>query len=513
MTFNENHSQYSVRRIAARCGILRRRVPKRTRIPLAVGLLGVWLVLGAAGGTARSAKSPGAVARAFAVLIEVPGQPSAGTSVLTAPPRGQTSFLERFAYPGDGSVVQTGAVTVAASTAIGHRASATASSDVTALSLFRGELTADGVSGRARAGVSGGAASGDTAGAAVANLVVLGQTLEATPGLRVPLADWGYAVVLAQSTDPSAPKGAKGFRASLVALDVRLTADHGGLPAGSEIQIGYAEAAAQTAPPEPAPAPETPTGTPHDEVAGARVNVPKTSKLDLRALAKKGPLKLHPKLTAGGYVFPVFGPTAYGDSFGTPRADVRYHHGDDIFGEFGQPVLAVADGQLFDLGWQDVGGYRVWLRDRQGNQFYYAHLSAFAAAAHNGAHLKAGAVIGFMGTTGDAIGTPPHLHFEIHPVSLLFLGYDGAVDPTSYLDAWSKAEDVKFPTVAGWAPPIGGGVPAPEPGAILLGSSDISTADGLDPESVARALKAPLETRPYRPYLPGAGPLPVLSRG
>jgi hypothetical protein len=101
-------------------------------------------------------------------------------------------------------------------------------------------------------------------------------------------------------------------------------------------------------------------------------------------------------------------------------------------------------------------------------------------------------VIAFMGTTGDAFGTPPHLHFEVHPVSLLFLGYDGAVNPTSYLNSWRRLDEIRFPFLPGWAPPIRGSVRAPEPGAVLLGGSDISTADGLDPASLRKAFREPV---------------------
>jgi hypothetical protein len=48
-----------------------------------------------------------------------------------------------------------------------------------------------------------------------------------------------------------------------------------------------------------------------------------------------------------------------------------------------------------------------------------------------------------------------------------------------------------LPSIAGWAPAGRGSVRAPEPGAILLGSSDISSADGLDPGSLQRALRTP----------------------
>jgi murein DD-endopeptidase MepM/ murein hydrolase activator NlpD len=292
------------------------------------------------------------------------------------------------------------------------------------------------------------------------------------------------------AVDRSAPDGAKGYRTSAIALDIHLTADHGGLPAGSEIQIGYADAAAQTAPPA---APTETTTVPTTTSVATTENPSSGDAPRLRMkpggkAAAPEPLQVQPKLTAGHYVFPVYGPTSYVDTYGAARSDVSYHHGDDIFGSLGQPLVACADGIVFSVGWNKIGGNRLWVLDKQGNQFYYAHLSAFSTAAVNGAHVKAGQVIGFMGNTGDAEGTPYHLHFEVHPVSFLYLGYDGAVDPTPYLDAWSHQQDLPFPIAGGWAPAIPGGPAAPEPGAILLGMNDISTADGLDPASLQRAL-------------------------
>ena len=152
------------------------------------------------------------------------------------------------------------------------------------------------------------------------------------------------------------------------------------------------------------------------------------------------------QLTTGGYVFPVFGPASFGDTFGAARADVSggWHHGEDIFAPLGTPLLAVADGTVFSVGWNDIGGWRLWLRDRAGNEFYYAHLSAYSPLAVNGRQVKAGDVLGFMGKTGDAEFSPVHLHFEIHPVSLLAMGYDGAVAPYPFLTAWRRAQDVSF---------------------------------------------------------------------
>jgi Transglycosylase-like domain len=101
--------------------------------------------------------------------------------------------------------------------------------------------------------------------------------------------------------------------------------------------------------------------------------------------------------------------------------------------------------------------------------------------------VRAGDVIGFVGNTGDAAGTPYHLHFEVHPVTLLGLGYDGAVDPTSYLESWQRARDLEAaaPAGVGWSRRS-----APAAGAILLAASDISSADGLEPGSLRRALSS-----------------------
>jgi hypothetical protein len=109
--------------------------------------------------------------------------------------------------------------------------------------------------------------------------------------------------------------------------------------------------------------------------------------------------------------------------------------------------------------------------------------------------VKAGQVVGFMGHTGDAEGTPTHLHFEVHPVSLLYVGYDGAVDPTPYIEGWRHLQRLPYSVPPGWAPGATGGILAPQPGAVLLSVSDISSADGLDPGSLQQAIDAP-QARP-----------------
>jgi len=201
------------------------------------------------------------------------------------------------------------------------------------------------------------------------------------------------------------------------------------------------------------------------------------------------PPTVTPKLDERGYVFPVYGPSFFGDTFGAARADVSggWHHGDDIFAPLGAPLLAVAHGVVFSVGWERLGGWRLWLRDDVGNEFYYAHLSAYSPLAVNGAIVNAGDVLGFVGDTGDAEGTPYHLHFEIHPVGMLQRGYDGAVDPTRYLVSWRHLKYLSYRSAAGWSPRVVSAT-APKAGAVLLRSTDISTASGLDPASIARML-------------------------
>jgi murein DD-endopeptidase MepM/ murein hydrolase activator NlpD len=483
-------------------------VRRRLALPTLLALLA--FVSTSAGGEART---PGAAATAWAVKVAIPNQTGATTPAVASPPASQPTTTSAFQFPADGSVLTADSTTASATTSVRGNASAAAEAVITQVSLFKGEITADAVTAHASAGTGYSGAGGNVNGSDTVNLRVGGQPVT---GTRIPLADWGQLTLGAQAVDRTAPAGAKGFHTSVIELDIHLTADHGGLPAGSEIQIGYADAAAQTAPPA-APAPSTTTTTPSTSVETPTASDPSSGdapRLRPRAgrKVKGAPLRIHPKLTAGHYVFPVYGPSSYIDTFGAARSDVTYHHGDDIFGQLGQPLLAVTDGIVFSVGWNKVGGNRLWLLDRQGNQFYYAHLSAFAASAVDGAHVRAGQVVGFMGNTGDAEGTPYHLHFEVHPVSLLYLGYDGAVDPTAYLDAWKHQQDLPFPITGGWAPSIPGGPAAPQPGAILLGMSDISTADGLDPASLERAL-TPLKPSALMQTLVPTTPAPSTDLG
>ena len=108
------------------------------------------------------------------------------------------------------------------------------------LSLFNGEITADSVSGRAQATATQKSSSGDLAGTGFANLTVFGQLVpEPAPNQRLDLADWGYVIMLEQPQ--ASASGKQGYHGYAIALDLHLTAEHAGLPAGTEIQVGYAD--------------------------------------------------------------------------------------------------------------------------------------------------------------------------------------------------------------------------------------------------------------------------------
>ena len=460
--------------------------------PAAVALaLAVVVVLSVGSASASRSETGATSSRAFAVQVAVPGQAGGSAAVVAAPPDA-VGVGGSFAYPADGSVVNAGSVTSGAFATPGTSATASASAEVSSISIFGGDVTVSSVAAKSKASANSRGSSADAQGSLVAGLVVQGQAIAPGVGTQFPLGDWGYLVTLQEGKASLDAEGARGARAFVTALQVRLTADHYGLPAGTEVMVGYAEAAAKVAiaaKPEPkrkAKAPKRKPKPPAKKpVEGPGIG-PETPNFRVQP-----PPDVTPRLTAGGYVFPVYGPCSFGDTFGAPRPWITsgWHHGEDIFAQLGTPLLAVADGTVFSVGWNDLGGYRLWLRDNDGNEFYYAHLSAFSPYAVNGRQVKAGTVLGFMGNSGDAETTPYHLHFEIHPVGMLYMGYDGVVSPYAYLMAWRRLQDIDFAQVAGWAPPVSPTSSAPKPGAILLSSTDISTADGLDPGSLERALE------------------------
>jgi murein DD-endopeptidase MepM/ murein hydrolase activator NlpD len=471
--------------------------PLAQRLLLLAAGAAILLASGSTGASAGPAAA-GPTSHGLAVRVTVPGGAGASAASVAAP-KDSVAMGGSFAYPADGSIVRVSSVTAGAFTVPGASPTASASSEAQSIVLFNGEITASTVTAKVRARASPKGATGDSTGSQVTGLTVSGAGVAAGPGARFNLGDWGYLVTLAQAASPTSTGGGTGYVVSQSALLVHLNLDHGGLPAGSEILIGYADASAVAVvapPPPPKPKPKAQKRAKKPLPPDDRVRPKKEQPADADELkpAQLPPLLPVPqgldvRLTSGGYVFPVYGPSSFADTFGAGRASTGWHHGEDIFAPLGAPILAVTDGTVFSVGWNDVGGLRVWLRDRHGNEFYYAHLSAFSQLAVNGNQVEAGDVLGFMGNTGDAEHTPYHLHFEIHPASMLDKGYDGVIPPYRYLVAWQRLSDVAITGVAGWAAPIAPGASAPRPGAILLQVSDISRASGLEPASLRRAMR------------------------
>jgi murein DD-endopeptidase MepM/ murein hydrolase activator NlpD len=437
-------------------------------------------------------------ARATAIVSRVvqPGVPDQISISLAAPAEADES-LSGYAYPDDGSIVRIGSASAGVTAQPGVSSSAQGGVDGLAVSLFGGEITVETLTVQATAAAGTANASAGVSASSLTGLTVLGQPVAPAANTVVPLADWGTLEVLGSvvETTQEPPRSAQG---TVTALRVKLSAEHAGLPVGSIVEIGTASAAATAAAPEVAPVVKP--VRPKPAIPRRRPVVPASAPREPGTSIPGAPPELvrpapevTAQLTSGGYVFPVYGPASFGDTFGAPRSDVAggWHHGEDISAPLGTPLLAVADGTIFSVGWNDIGGWRLWLRDRSGNEFYYAHLSAYSPLAVNGRHVNGGDVLGFMGRTGDAEFGPVHLHFEIHPVSLLARGYDGVVAPYPFLVAWRRAQDVSFDAGRAYLPPDGPlgrrGV-APPAGAVLLEADDISGTSGLVPGALEQAL-------------------------
>lgn len=115
-----------------------------------------------------------------------------------------------------------------------------------------------------------------------------------------------------------------------------------------------------------------------------------------------------------------------GDSWHAPRSGGRLHEGQDIFAERGTAVLSATEGYVVRLGESPLGGNTVWVAGAGGRNYYYAHLDSFAPGLSAGDYVTAESVLGYVGTTGNAAGGAPHLHFGVYTAG-------GVLDPLPLL--------------------------------------------------------------------------------
>ena len=154
----------------------------------------------------------------------------------------------------------------------------------------------------------------------------------------------------------------------------------------------------------------------------SRVAAPRTAEattLESREIAFPLPARLRPVLR---------------DNFAEKRGKAK-HEALDLMAPRGTPVLAVDDGRIAKLFTSAAGGITIYQFDpSEKYAYYYAHLDRYAAGLKEGADIKRGETLGYVGSTGNAAPDAPHLHFAIYRLGPERRWWKGeAVNPYPYL--------------------------------------------------------------------------------
>ena len=137
---------------------------------------------------------------------------------------------------------------------------------------------------------------------------------------------------------------------------------------------------------------------------------------------------------------------AIADTWKAPRGTGRRHEGQDIFAPRGTPILSATNGFIYRIGENNLGGQTVSVIGSGGHVYYYAHLDSYARGLAVGDRVTTHTVLGYVGTTGNAQGTPPHLHFGVYTAT-------GAINPLPLLTdrtapTVTKKKEPKAPLVS-----------------------------------------------------------------
>lgn len=111
------------------------------------------------------------------------------------------------------------------------------------------------------------------------------------------------------------------------------------------------------------------------------------------------------------------------DTWGGARSEGRTHQGVDIFAKKGTAVLSTTQGIVTKKGLDSLGGKVVWVIGPHLSRHYYAHLDDYSEQIQEGDWVEVGQILGYVGNTGNAKTTPPHLHYGI------YLNGVGAINP------------------------------------------------------------------------------------
>ena len=125
---------------------------------------------------------------------------------------------------------------------------------------------------------------------------------------------------------------------------------------------------------------------------------------------------------------------AIANTWHAPRDGSRLHEGQDIFAPRGTRIFSATEGYIAHIGDNSLGGQTVSVIGAGGRVYYYAHLEAYAPRLAEGDFVTKQTLLGYVGTTGNAAGTHPHLHFGVYDSS-------GALNPLPLLA--DRAENTK----------------------------------------------------------------------
>jgi murein DD-endopeptidase MepM/ murein hydrolase activator NlpD len=190
-------------------------------------------------------------------------------------------------------------------------------------------------------------------------------------------------------------------------------------PPVAEARAAYEQVRAEGADgDDTAPAPEAAAGEEDEDASADGAPAGWISDRE-RALARQRSVPAEARRAAEDWICPVEGSRFIND-WGFPRSQERRHEGTDVFADEGTPIVAAVDAEVVAVNHVDrfngrsgFGGLTVSY-EADGQRFYNAHLQGIRPGLEVGDELEAGEVLGWVGRTGNARTTPPHLHLGVY---------------------------------------------------------------------------------------------------